>query len=57
MPNLSPLNVRKKYDLYDNKLSSGAESSEHLKELSLRMKKIGFKIEISRGDVKPAILE
>ena len=29
MPNLSPLSVRKKYMLYDNKLSSGAEAAEN----------------------------
>ncbi len=52
MPNLSPESVRKKYDLYDNKLSTGAESAEHIKELNNRMKNIGFKIEISRGDAK-----
>lgn len=44
MPNLSPEGVRKKYDLYDNKLSTGAESAEHLNELKNRMKNIGFEI-------------
>jgi biotin synthase len=52
MPNLSPESVRKKYDLYDNKLSTGAESAQQIKELKDRMEKIGFKIEISRGDAK-----
>lgn len=52
MPNLSPESVRKKYDLYDNKLSTGAESAQQIKELKDRMAKIGFKIEISRGDAK-----
>ncbi len=52
MPNLSPQGVRKKYDLYDNKLSTGAESGEHIDELNNRMKKIGFEIKISRGDIK-----
>lgn len=55
MPNLSPEDVRQKYDLYDNKLSTGAESAENLKDLQSRMEKIGFKIEISRGDAKPFI--
>lgn len=52
MPNLSPQNVREKYDLYDNKLSTGAESAQNLQELKDRMKKIGYRIEISRGDSK-----
>ncbi len=52
MPNLSPASVRKKYDIYDNKLSSGAESAEKLDELKIRMNKIGYKIEITRGDAK-----
>ena len=52
MPNLSPESVRKKYDLYDNKLSTGAESAEHIKELKDRMKKIGYEIETIRGDAK-----
>lgn len=51
MPNLSPESVRKKYDLYDNKLSSGAESAEHIKELKDRMKNIGYEVVIARGDV------
>ncbi len=52
MPNLSPYTVRKKYDLYDNKLSTGVESANHLKELNNRLNKIGYEIEISRGDIK-----
>lgn len=50
MPNLSPQSVRKKYDIYDNKLSTGAEGAEHIKELSNRMKNIGYEIVVSRGD-------
>lgn len=52
MPNLSPESVRKKYDLYDNKLSTGAESAQQIEELNNHMKKIGYEIEISRGDAK-----
>lgn len=52
MPNLSPRSVRQKYDLYDNKLNTGAESAEKLNELKIRMNKIGYEIEISRGDAK-----
>ena len=50
MPNLSPENTRKKYELYDNKLSSGAEAAENLRELKQKMKNIGYEIVVSRGD-------
>ncbi len=52
MPNLSPENVREKYELYNNKLSTGAESAQEIENLKNKMKSIGFKIEISRGDAK-----
>jgi len=50
MPNLSPSARRKDYDLYDNKLSSGAEASEGLAELVRRIKAAGFEPDFSRGD-------
>lgn len=52
MPNLSPENVRDKYMLYNNKLSSGAEAAESLQLLKNSMKKIGYEIVTSRGDFK-----
>ena len=51
MPNLSPEQVRKKSDLYDNKVSSGAESATQRKNLENRMKKISFRVVTARGDV------
>ena len=51
MPNLSPLAVRKKYSLYDNKISTGQESAQGLRELSERMKEIGYEVVCDRGDV------
>ncbi len=51
MPNLSPPSVRKKYELYDNKLSTGAESAEEIKKLEKRMKAIGYEVVTDRGDV------
>lgn len=50
MPNLSPASVRKKYMLYDNKLSSGNEAAESLGLLRESMEKIGYGIAVSRGD-------
>lgn len=55
MPNLSPISVRKKYALYDNKLSSGSESAQNLNELKASMENIGYKIVESRGDIKSNI--
>ncbi len=51
MPNLSPLRVRDKYKLYNNKLSTGAESAEKLNELKKIMSSIGYEIVSDRGDV------
>lgn len=50
MPNLSPVNVRKKYELYDNKICTGDEAAECRGCLEGRMERIGYKIVVSRGD-------
>ena len=50
MPNLSPLSVRKKYMLYDNKISTGDEAAESLNNLKQRMKSIGYEVVTDRGD-------
>ena len=50
MPNLSPMSSRKKYSLYNNKLTSGAESAQNLLILKNRLNKIDYKIIVSRGD-------
>ena len=52
MPNLSPINVRKKYMLYDNKICTGDETAECIKCLNKRVKNVGCKIVITRGDYK-----
>ncbi len=52
MPNLSPVNVRKKYELYDNKICTGEESAQCKDCLNNRMEKIGYKIVTARGDIK-----
>lgn len=51
MPNLSPTAVRRKYMLYDNKLSDGAESAQALASLRERMERIGCRIAVARGDI------
>lgn len=50
MPNLSPVSVRKKYSLYDNKICTGDEAAECKFCLANRMKKIGYEIVEDRGD-------
>lgn len=52
MPNLSPPSVRKKYELYNNKLCTGDETAQALAQLAARMRRIGYEIVTSRGDVK-----
>ena len=52
MPNLSPVMVRKNYDLYDNKLCTGEEAAESKKTQSERMKAIGYYLDFCRGDYK-----
>lgn len=52
MPNLSPIMVREKYQLYDNKICTGEEASECKDCLERRIKSIGYKIVSNRGDVK-----
>ncbi len=50
MPNLSPVSVRKKYLLYDNKICTGDEAAECKSCLESRMKSIGYNIVVDRGD-------
>lgn len=50
MPNLSPVSVRKKYMLYDNKICSGDEAAECIDCLKRRMESIGCRIVVARGD-------
>lgn len=52
MPNLSPVSVRKKYELYDNKICTGDESAQCKVCLANRIKSIGYEIVTDRGDVK-----
>lgn len=52
MPNLSPVSVRKKYLLYDNKICTGEEAAECNNCLQNRMKSIGYQLVVDRGDYK-----
>ena len=50
MPNLSPVSVRKKYALYDNKICTGDEAAECRFCMQNRMEKIGYQVVVDRGD-------
>ena len=52
MPNLSPLTVRKKYELYDNKICTGDESAQCRNCLEKRVENAGYRIVTDRGDVR-----
>nr|WP_271716087.1 [FeFe] hydrogenase H-cluster radical SAM maturase HydE [Anaeromicropila herbilytica] len=52
MPNLSPVNVRKKYTLYDNKICTGEEAAECITCLRNRIGSIGYQIVVDRGDYR-----
>ncbi len=52
MPNLSPVSVRKKYELYDNKICTGDESAQCRGCLNQRMESVGYALVTDRGDIK-----
>lgn len=52
MPNLSPMEDRSKYLLYDNKASSGDEAAESLRALREHLAAAGYEVVIDRGDYK-----
>lgn len=52
MPNLSPVAVREKYALYDNKICTGDEAAQCRNCLAVRMQSIGYQVVVSRGDHK-----
>lgn len=55
MPNLSPIGVRKKYELYDNKICTGDEAAECRQCLANRMASIGYQLATDRGDYKEEV--
>ena len=52
MPNLSPVEVRDKYKLYDNKICTGDEAAECRFCMQRRMESIGYEVVTDRGDFK-----
>ena len=51
MPNLSPVNVRKLYELYENKICTGEEAAQCRSCLEARVRMAGYEIVTDRGDV------
>lgn len=50
MPNISPLSLRKKYEIYDNKISEKEEAGENLTSLKKKFKMMGYELVSERGD-------
>lgn len=50
MPNLSPKENRKDYELYDNKICTGEEAAECRQCLARRVESVGYRIVTDRGD-------
>ena len=50
MPNMTPCDVRDKYTIYDNKKSHGSESGQQLALIREKLERIGYRIDLSRGD-------
>lgn len=55
MPNLSPVGVREKYSLYDNKICTGEEAAECVECLRKRVSSAGGELVVDRGDSKIAV--
>lgn len=50
MPNLSPIEKRKLYELYDNKICTGDEAAECRQCLQKRVESVGYPLVEERGD-------
>lgn len=55
MPNLSPTTVRKKYELYENKICTGDESAQCRHCIELRIVTSGLEVDMGRGDSVKAL--
>lgn len=50
MPNLSPIDVREKYELYKDKICTGDEAAHCRQCIEGRIKSVGFRVDMGRGD-------
>lgn len=53
MPNLSPKRVKGKYEIYENKLTTGAEDANALELLKIKVKSAGYEVVTDIGNVLP----
>lgn len=51
MPNISPYNIRKKYEIYEKKVFSGQEDASFLDFIKKDIEKIGYNIVVNIGNV------
>ena len=56
MPNLSPVSVRKLYELYENKICTGEEAAQCRGCLEARVRMAGYEIVTDRGDVAKKVI-
>lgn len=56
MPNLSPAEVRKLYELYADKICTGEEAAQCRSCLEAKVKSVGYTIETNIGDVRRSII-
>ena len=52
MPNISPLDARKNYLLYDNKIGTADDASESLAYVKAKIESIGYEMVPERGDYR-----
>ena len=50
--NISPVMVREKYSLYDNKICTGDEAAECVACMKRRMESSGYEVVVDRGDFR-----
>lgn len=55
MPNLSPVDVRRNYEIYEGKAAFGAEAAEGLRLLAEQLSRIDYEINYEIGDYKEEI--
>lgn len=50
MPNLSPIDTRKKYSIYDGKKHTDVQAAENIARLIRELENAGYRFEITKGD-------
>lgn len=57
MPNLTPVEERKNYLLYDKKIGTADDASEDAAAIEEKLKKIGYEVAVERGDYPEMIIK